>query len=170
MKQKWGLVLAAVALLFAAPAQAQDVTINGEATTTVQWVNATQYENGAALDPADIDSVILYYGPTSRDGRGCTVYPESTTDTTCYPLITEVTADGATSTGITLALDQTTTFYFAGVTNVGGVLSAYSVESPITFELVIDQSRPMPPTGIVIEAVITCETSDASVSCRFDVT
>lgn len=165
---KTGLVAAALFLSATAFAQEDPLVINGQATFTVSWVNATQYENGDALDPADITSIVLYYGPTSREGRACPEYPATTTDIGCYPLITEVTADGATSTGITLAIDQTTTFYFAAVTNVNGELSRYSVEAPITLTLETT-GKPGAPTSVTITAEVTCETNDAGISCHFDV-
>lgn len=165
---KTGLITGLLLLSSMAVAQDDPLIINGQADFTVTWVNATQFEDGTALDPADITSIVLYYGTTSREGRACSEYPADTADTSCYPLITEVTTAGATSTGIILALDQTTTFHFAAVTNVSGELSKYSAEAPITLTLETD-GKPGAPTSVTITADVTCVTNDPGITCHFDV-
>lgn len=177
--KRFALLLALLPVFALAQTAPPGVIINGEATATLQWTAPTQYEDGTALDPADIAGYVIFWSEGGRflaDGTtlrgGCTEQPEgSRNDAGCYPNVIDLSDGSSTGEQLTLSLDQDVTIFFAAVTHdTAGLWSRYSNEAAKAFTLSVTQTEPNPPVIQSVDMAITCTTNLPSVTCTFTVT
>jgi hypothetical protein len=165
------LLFLGVACLVATVSAQETITVDGTASLTINFTAPTQYENGDALQPGDIVDYAVYWDTDGRSGCAETAPADDTGDSTCYDNSLVVGSGAISSVPLQISLTETTVLYFAvAAKHENGTWSEYSQEAAKQLELTITDNRQlMPPTQLLINMSILCNTNVAGVSCSFNV-
>jgi len=152
------LLLTALTLL-AAPA-----ALGAQATGTISWTAPTQYVDGSPLDPSrEIAGYTIYSGSASRNYDYGTIEVGAGGATGQSEVVIEIPGTFQNGDAINIYLAMT-------ATDIQGDISMYSNEVYKSFEVVIDNLIPGPPTSVDLSLPITIECTSSTNGVRCSVT